>query len=177
MLFRSGACFAFILGMTESKSFQQILYFLLSLGLSFLTITTGRRKSLGLIVIFIALFLLYYSLSGKSSKFSRAIVSFLSVFAISFSMYGLIFNSETQAILEPFFNRSTTLTVEESQDRLQTQGIGSFLRALQVAGPIGFGLGVGSNSGNTGIGEGREDIQSISYIAEGGAGKIGRAHV
>jgi hypothetical protein len=87
-------------------------------------------------------------------------------------MYGLVFTPETQTILEPFLNRSSTLTVEESQDRLQVQGIGAFLRGIQVAGPIGYGLGVGSNSGNTGIGEARQQIRSISYISEGGAGRL-----
>jgi hypothetical protein len=168
----AGACFSFILGMTESKTFQQVLYFLLSLGLSFLTVTTGRRKSLGLVIIFVTLFLLYYSFNIKGNKFSRAIVSFISVLVISFSMYGLVFTPETQTILEPFLNRSSTLTVEESQDRLQVQGIGAFLRGIQVAGPIGYGLGVGSNSGNTGIGEARQQIRSISYISEGGAGRL-----
>lgn len=168
----AGACFSFILGMTESKTFQQILYFLLSLGLSFLTVTTGRRKSLGLVIIFIALFLLYYSFNLKGNKISRAIASFISVLVISLSMYGLIFSTETQILLEPFLNRSSTLTVEESQDRLQVQGIGSFLRGIEVAGPIGYGLGIGSNSGNTGIGEGRQEIRSISYISEGGAGRL-----
>lgn len=168
----AGSCFSFILGMTETKSFQQILYFMLSLGMSFLTITTGRRKSLGLVIIFVSLFLLYYSFNIKGNKFTRAIMSFLGVAVISMSMYGLIFSSETQTALEPFLDRSTTLTVEESQDRFQVQGIGAFLRGIQVAGPIGYGLGVGSNAGNTGIGEARQEIRSIGYISEGGAGRL-----
>jgi hypothetical protein len=168
----AGSCFSFILGMTETKSFQQILYFMLSLGMSFLTITTGRRKSLGLVIIFASLFLLYYSFNIKGNKFTRAIMSFLGVAVISMSMYGLIFSSETQTALEPFLDRSTTLTVEESQDRFQVQGIGAFLRGIQVAGPIGYGLGVGSNAGNTGIGEARQEIRSIGYISEGGAGRL-----
>jgi hypothetical protein len=168
----AGACFSFILGMTETKSFQQILYFALSLGMSFLTITTGRRKAIGLVIIFVSLYLLYYSLNVKSNKFTRAIMSFIGVAVISMSMYGLIFSSETQTVLEPFLDRSTTLTVEESQDRVQVQGIGAFLRGMQVAGPLGYGLGVGSNAGNTGIGESRQEIQSIAYISEGGAGRL-----
>jgi hypothetical protein len=158
--------------MTESKTFQQALYFTLSLSLSFLTVTTGRRKSLGLVIIFVTLFLLYYGLNSKGNKVTRAILSIGSVFIISLSMYGLIFSAETQTILEPFFDRSSTLTVEETQDRFQVQGIGAFLRGAQVAGPVGFGLGVGSNSGNTGIGESRQEISSISYISEGGAGRL-----
>ena len=92
--------------------------------------------------------------------------------AISLSSYSLVFSSEIQNTLAPFFNRSTTLTVEESQDRFRAQGIGAILRGFEVAGPLGYGVGVGSNTGTTGIGELRGSIQSIGYISEGGGGRL-----
>lgn len=168
----AGASFAFILGMTESKGVKQVLYFLVSISLAFLTVTTGRRKALGLVIIFLALYLLYYALSVKGNKLNRALGSLICVLAISLSSYGLIFNSEIQTTLEPFFDRSTTLTVEESQDRFRVQGIGAFVRGLEVAGPLGYGVGVGSNTGTTGIGSQRVSIQSIGYVSEGGGGRL-----
>ena len=168
----AGASFAFILGMTDSKGVNQALYFLASCTLAFLTITTGRRKALGLFIIFLALYLLYYALTIKGNKFGKAIGSLVCVLAISLSSYGLVFNSEIQTTLAPFFDRSTTLTVEESQDRFRAQGIGAILRGFQVAGPLGYGVGVGSNTGTTGIGELRGSIQSIGYISEGGGGRL-----
>lgn len=168
----TGASFAFILGMTESKGIKQILYFLVSCGLAFLTITTGRRKALGLVIIFVALYLLYYALSVKNNKFGRALGSLVCVIGICLGSYGLIFNPNIQSTLEPFFNRSTTITVEESQDRFRSQGIGAIIRGLQVAGPLGYGVGVGSNTGTTGIGSNRDTIQSLSYISEGGGGRL-----
>jgi hypothetical protein len=168
----TGACFAFILGISETKSIHQIIYFMLSLGLTFLTVSTGRRKSLGLVIIFVALYFLYYSLSSKANKFTRALGSLACVIAILTSSYGLIFSSEVQTKLEPFFNRSSTITLEESQDRLRVQGIGSLIRGIEVAGPLGYGVGVGSNTGTTGIGDARNNIQSLGYISEGGAGRI-----
>lgn len=168
----AGASFAFILGMTESKSINQVFYFLSSFTLAFLTITTGRRKALGLVIIFLALYLLYYALTVKGNKFGRAIGSLVCVLSISLSSYGLVFNSDIQNTLEPFFNRSTTLTVEESQDRFRAQGIGAILRGFEVAGPLGYGVGVGSNTGTTGIGVLRGSIQSLGYISEGGGGRL-----
>ena len=168
----AGASFAFILGMTDSKGVNQALYFLASCTLAFLTITTGRRKALGLVIIFLALYLLYYALTVKGNKFGKAIGSLVCVVAISLSSYSLVFSSEIQNTLAPFFNRSTTLTVEESQDRFRAQGIGAILRGFEVAGPLGYGVGVGSNTGTTGIGELRGSIQSIGYISEGGGGRL-----
>ena len=168
----AGASFSFILGMTESKKLMQSVYFLISCTLSFLTITTGRRKSLGLVLIFFAMYILYYALSVKSSKLTKAFGSLICVLAISLTSYGLVFSSDVQSTLEPFFDRSSTLTVEESQDRLRVQGIGAILRGLQVAGPLGFGVGVGSNTGTTDIGTERANIQSVGYVSEGGGGRL-----
>ena len=168
----AGASFSFILGMTESKRLKQSVYFLISCALSFLTITTGRRKALGLVLIFLAMYILYYALSVKSSKLTKAFGSLVCVLAISLTSYGLVFSSVVQSTLEPFFDRSSTLTVEESQDRLRVQGIGAILRGLQVAGPLGFGVGVGSNTGTTDIGTERANIQSVGYVSEGGGGRL-----
>jgi hypothetical protein len=168
----AGASFSFILGMTESKRLKQSGYFLISCALGFLTITTGRRKALGLVLIFLAMYVLYYALSVKSNKFTKALGSLVCVLAISLTSYGLVFSSDVQSTLEPFFDRSSTLTVEESQDRLRVQGIGAILRGLEVAGPLGFGVGVGSNTGTTDIGTGRANIQSVSYVSEGGGGRL-----
>jgi hypothetical protein len=168
----AGASFSFILGMAESKGIKQISYFMLSCILTFLTITTARRKALGLVIIFLALYVLYYSLSSKSNRLVRALGSIVCVLAISLSSYGLVLNPDIINTLEPFFNRSTTLTVEESQDRFRVQGIGAILRGFEIAGPIGFGVGVGSNTGSTDIGSEKSSIQSVAYVSEGGGGRL-----
>ncbi|MFN9644473.1 MAG: hypothetical protein ACK6BG_04980 [Cyanobacteriota bacterium] len=168
----AGASFSFILGMSEPKGIKQILYFFITFGLAFLTITTGRRKSLGLIIIFLSFYFLYYSLTGKSNRFTKVLGSIACVVVVSLSSYGLIFNSDIQANLEPFFDRSSTLTIEESQNRLSVQGLGAIVRGLEIAGPFGFGVGVGSNTGTTDIGTGRAGIQSLSYVSEGGGGRL-----
>jgi hypothetical protein len=168
----AGASLSFILGMAEARGVRQAIFFFITCSLTFLTITTGRRKSLGLVMIFIAMYFLYYSLTGKSNRLTKALGSIICVLVLSISSYGLIFNSEIQSTLEPFFDRSSTLTVEESQDRLRVQGIGAILRGLEIAGPFGFGVGVGSNTGTTNIGTERSSIQSLSYVSEGGGGRL-----
>jgi hypothetical protein len=168
----AGASFSFILGMAEAKGIKQAVYFLISALLSFLTIATGRRKSLGLVIIFVSLYLIYYSLSTKKSNLFKAIGTLTCVVILSISSYGLVFNPNIQETLEPFFSRSTTLTVEESQNRLNVQGIGSIIRGFEIAGPLGYGIGVGSNTGTTDIGTQRKSIQSAGYVSEGGGGRL-----
>jgi hypothetical protein len=168
----AGACFSFILGISEPKGLQQLLYFFLSCGFSFLSITTGRRKALGLIIVFVSLFLLYYIYTSKGSRLTRIIGSIVMVITLLFSSYGLIFSPEMQSNIDPYFDRSSTLTFDESKGRLQQQGFGALLRGIEIAGPFGYGVGAGSNAGSTGIGASRRGIISLAYVSEGGGGRL-----
>ena len=168
----AGACFSFILGMTESKDLQRYMYFFLSTGLTFLTVTTGRRKALGMVIVFISMYLLYYTLSSKGNRLFRALSSLGLITLLTFSSYGFIFNERFQANLTPYFNRSATLTTEESQERLSVQGIGALVRGFEIGGLFGFGVGSGSNSGSTGIGAARSGVQSLAFVSEGGGGRV-----
>jgi hypothetical protein len=168
----AGSSFAIILGMAESKGLKQFIYFLASIILAFLTISTGRRKALGLVIIFMALYIFYYTVFTRKERTVRAIGIFISVLMIFLGSYGLILNPDIQQTLEPFYNRSTTLTIEESQNRLQVQGIGAIIRGIEIAGPLGYGVGVGTNTGTTDIGSQRQNIISAGYVSEGGGGRL-----
>jgi hypothetical protein len=167
----AGACFSFILGMTSKNSFNQNTWFFLTIGLTFLTTTTGRRKALGIVIVFIALFLLYYSFSSQKSKIFRIVSSIFLVIILSVSSYGLIFNESSQQDLGKYEERTATLTLDESQNRFNS-GIQRLMRGIEIAGPFGFGVGAGTNTGNTGISTSSLGQQSLGYVAEGGGGRI-----
>jgi hypothetical protein len=167
----AGACFSFILGMTSKNSFNQNTWFFLTIGLTFLTTTTGRRKALGIVIVFIALFLLYYSFSSQKSKIFRIVSSIFLVIILSVSSYGLIFNESSQQDLDKYEERTATLTLDESQNRFNS-GIQRLMRGIEIAGPFGFGVGAGTNTGNTGISTSSLGQQSLGYVAEGGGGRI-----
>jgi hypothetical protein len=167
----AGACFSFILGITSKNSFQQNVWFFLTIGLTFLTHTTGRRKALGIVIVFISLFLLYYSFSSQRSRIFRIITSVFLVIAVSLSSYGLIFNESSQQNLDKYEERTAGLTLDESQSRFNS-GLQRLVRGVQIAGPFGFGVGAGSNTGDTGITTSSLGQQSLGYVTEGGGGRI-----
>jgi hypothetical protein len=165
----TGACFAFILGMISKSNIQQNGWFLLSLGLTFLANTTGRRKALALIIVFVALFLLYYSVSSQKSRLVRTLTSVLLVLILSISSFGLIFDEENQQTLARYETRTKTLTVDASQERL-ISGVDRVRRAIEIAGLFGCGVGAGTNTGDTGIKN--TSCGGIGYAAEAGGGRI-----
>jgi hypothetical protein len=167
----AGACFSFILGMTSSSNRQQNGWFLLSLGLTYLANTTGRRKALGLIIVFVSLFLLYYSFSSQKGRLFRTVSSIFLVLLISIGSFGLIFNDDTQESLEKFENRTKTLSLELSQERF-TSGIDRVRRGIEIGGPFGCGVGVGTNTGDTGINRTVCGESGLGYATEAGGGRI-----
>lgn len=167
----AGACFSFILGMTSKSSFQQNMWFFLTIALTFLTQTTGRRKALGLVIIFISLFLLYYSTSSQRGRVFKIASSLLLVFALAFGSYGLVFSESSIENLEQYEQRTAGLTLNETQNRFNS-GIERLLRGIQIAGPFGFGVGAGTNTGDTGISASSLGERSLGYVSEGGGGRI-----
>jgi hypothetical protein len=168
----AGACFSFILGVTEERNYQQYLYFFLSIGLTILSTTTGRRKALGLVILFVSLYLLYYSYNVNGSKVTRIFTALALVGFLSFSSYEFLLSTSNQEVLDPYLDRSSTLTIEQTQERVGGQGIGAFLRGLEIAGPFGYGVGAGVNAGASDVGRSREGVRSLGYVVEGGGGRI-----
>ena len=167
----AGACFAFILGMTSKNSFQQNIYFFLTIGLTFLTHTTGRRKALGIVIVFIALFLLYYSTSSQKSRIFKIASSLFLVTILALSSYGLIFDQTSIENLQKYEERTAGLTLNETQNRFNS-GVARLLRGIEIAGPFGFGVGAGTNTGDTGINASSLGQRSLGYVSEGGGGRI-----
>lgn len=167
----AGACFSFILGITSKNSFHQNIWFILSIGLTLLTTTTGRRKALGIVIVFIALFLLYYSSSSHKSRVFKIVSSLFLVIILTISSYGLIFDESSIQNLERYEERTAGFTIDETQNRFNS-GIARLVRGIEIAGPFGFGVGAGSNTGDTGISTSSLGQRSLGYVSEGGGGRI-----
>jgi hypothetical protein len=167
----AGACFSFILGITSKNSFHQNIWFILTIGLTLLTTTTGRRKALGIVIVFIALFLLYYSSSSQKSRVFKIVSSLILVIILTLGSYGLIFDESSIQNLERYEERTAGLTINETQNRFNS-GIARLVRGIEIAGPFGFGVGAGSNTGDTGISTSSLGQRSLGYVSEGGGGRI-----
>lgn len=167
----AGACFSFILGMTSKNSIQQNAWFLLTIGLTFLTHTTGRRKALGIVIVFVSLFLLYYLSSSQKSRVFKIASSLFLVIVLSLSSFGLIIDESSIQNREKYEERTAGLTIDETQNRFNS-GLQRLLRGIEIAGPFGFGVGAGSNTGDTGISASSLGQGSLGYVSEGGGGRI-----
>jgi len=171
----AGACFSLILAVSSQKQESQIPLFLLAAAFAYLTIPTGRRKALVLVLVFSAFYLLLFSRRASAASRERVISTVLGGTAMTYGAYALFLITAKGDSFDAYLNRSLSAK-DELFSRFSEQGIGALLRALEVSQGFGLGVGAGANLGNLQIAAAaqaaREGIQSLSFVSEGGGGRI-----
>ena len=171
----AGACLSLILAVSSQKQENQIFLFVLAAAFAYLTIPTGRRKALVLVLVFSAFYLLLFSRRASAASRERVISTVLGGSAMAYGAYALFLISAKGDSFDAYLNR-TLSAKDELFSRFQVQGIGALLKSLEVSQGFGLGVGAGANLGNFQLDAAaqaaRDGIQSLSYVSEGGGGRI-----
>lgn len=171
----AGSCFALILAVSNPNRTFQIGMVVLAAGLAYLTIPTGRRKALVLVLIFAGFYLLLFSRKASPDSRERVITTLLGGAGLTYATYALFLITAKGDNFDLYLNRALSAR-DELIERFQSQGIGALVRALEVSGGYGLGVGAGANIGNLEINQTAQDlrgsIQSLGYVSEGGGGRI-----
>jgi len=171
----AGACLSLILAVSSQKQENQIFLFVLAAAFAYLTIPTGRRKALVLVLVFSAFYLLLFSRRASAASMERVISTVLGGSAMAYGAYALFLISAKGDSFDAYLNR-TLSAKDELFSRFQEQGIGALLKSLEVSQGFGLGVGAGANLGNFQLDAAaraaRDGIQSLSYVSEGGGGRI-----
>jgi hypothetical protein len=171
----AGACFSIVMAVSAQRRETQVPLVLLAAVFAYLTIPTGRRKALVLVLVFTAFYLLLFSRRASPASRERVISSVLGGSAMAYGAYALFLITAKGDSFDLYLNRSLSAK-DELLDRFQSQGIGALLRALDVSQGWGLGVGAGANLGNLKLSASaqavRRSIQSLSYVSEGGGGRI-----
>jgi hypothetical protein len=167
----AAACIAASFGIASQKSTNQFALLLLAAGFAFLTILTGRRKAQVLILAFVAIYLLLFSRMASPASKQRVITSVLGVAGIAYPLYAFLLSENLGENFGEFTSRSLTIQ-DDLVERVDSQGIGAMLRAIQVSDGIGMGAGAGANTGGLIQNAARNAIRSVAYVSEGGGGRL-----
>jgi hypothetical protein len=171
----AGSCFALILAMSNNNRLSQMGLVVLAAGFAYLTIPTGRRKALVLVLIFAAFYLLLFSRKASPDSRERVISTLLGGAGLTYAAYALFLITAKGDNFDLYLNRALSAK-DELLNRFQSQGVGALMRALEVSGGYGLGVGAGANIGNLEINQNaqalRSSIQSLGYVSEGGGGRI-----
>jgi hypothetical protein len=171
----AGACFSIVMAVSAQRRETQVPLFVLAAVFAYLTIPTGRRKALVLVLVFTAIYLLLFSRRASPASRERVISSVLGGSAMAYGAYALFLITAKGDSFDLYLNRSLSAK-DELLGRFQSQGIGALMRALDVSQGWGLGVGAGANLGNLKLSASaqavRRSIQSLSYVSEGGGGRI-----
>lgn len=167
----TAACFGIILAFSERDVGKQILYLSMAVVFSVLSVTTGRRKAQVLIFAFVGIYLLLFSRQASPASRERLIMSVLGGVGISYAIVSMLLLDLLGSNYEIFLRRAFTAR-DELGVRVKDQGLTAFLKAFEVGGGFGLGLGAGTNLGNFNAGANRAAVRSLGYVAEGGGGRL-----
>jgi hypothetical protein len=171
----AGCCLSITLAFSSRRRESQIFLLLLAGFFAYLTIPTGRRKSLVMTLAFSALYLLLFSRKATAASRERVISSLIGSTAMAYAGYALFLISAKGDSFDIYLNRVLTAK-DDIFERFQGQGIGALQRGLEISQGFGLGVGAGANLGNIKISSAaqaqRGSIQSLSYASEGGGGRI-----
>ena len=167
----AAACFSITIAFSMAKIESQIGMLMLAAGFAFLTILTGRRKAIAMVVAYVAIYLLLFSRRSDSVSKERVITNILGVAGLSYVVFSVFLVDNLGDNFGEYVKRATS-TSQDIGSRFNAQGVGAMFRAFEVSNGIGLGVGVGSNTGGFSFGAARSSISSASFVAEGGGGRL-----
>lgn len=171
----AGCCLSITLAAASPRRENQIVLLILAAFFTYLTIPTGRRKSLVLALAFTAIYLLLFSRKASPASREQVLSSVLGSGAMAYAAYALFMISAKGDAFNLYLNRVVTAK-DDLFGRFQDQGVGALTRGLEISQGFGLGVGAGANLGNlkisTEAATQRGSIQSLAYASEGGGGRL-----
>jgi len=171
----AAACFAMTLALSSQRRYNQILFLILAAFFGYLTIPTGRRKGLVLVLSFVALYLLLFSRKATPASREKLFTSVLGSAAMAYAGYAMFLITAKGDSFDLYLNRSVTAK-DDLFGRFNVQGLNALTRGLEVSQGFGLGVGAGANLGNLKVSAAsqaqRSNIQSLGFVSEGGGGRI-----
>ena len=166
----AASAIAATLGAASRKPGNQIGLLLLSVGFAFLTIVTGRRKALVLVLVFAAIFLLLLFRRADPAVRDRLVSNLLGASGLAYLLFTLVLVGALGQNFGEYIARTLT-TRQELFERFQAQGVGAIFRAIEISQVFGLGVGAGAQTGNLQVTADRS-ITSIGFVSEGGGGRL-----
>ena len=167
----AAACLAISLAFASEKPTTSSALTVLALGFTFLTLLTGRRKALVLVLVFALIYGLLFRRYASGPWQDRLVSTLLAATGLSYAGYSLLGVHALGSQFSEYLNRANSVG-GDILSRFNLLGLGASLQALEISGLIGFGAGAASQTGVLQFGQERIVGQSLAYVSESGGGKV-----
>jgi len=164
----TAACLLLVYGWSSPSQSTTNLYGLGALLCTFLTLLTGRRKALVLVVAFVLIFLLFQILRGDVRMRNRIITGVLG--PIGLGVLGVVVLFPNLLVdLNPFLWRASTIP-GDLWERFSRVGFNAIWPAIENSQIIGLGAGALAQTGLLGINAASQVANP--WVSESGIGKL-----
>ena len=169
----ASACLALVMGFACLRPQNRNLWFLLSFGFAFLTLTTGRRKGLVLVLVFAALYLLLFSRTAPARSRSQIITALLGSAGLAFGAYNLFLIGAAGDDFVEYLNRALSAR-DDLVSRFQAFAVNAAWQGLQSSGGIGLGAGTLAQTGDLQVQQidHSAGVGNVVLVSESGVGKV-----
>lgn len=167
----AASCFAIILGVNTKKVLPILLSLALSVAFMGISVLTGRRKVLTMVLGFVVIYAILIALNARRLT-RNSFFTALGVIGFSAAIFVLSGGLEElqTGVYGAFFRRGTTV-FDEVQTRFATTGISAFGPAFETAGLFGLGTGMTYQDAATSLGV-TFTKTAKTWASEGGIGRI-----
>lgn len=166
----ASACIALAMAFSTPSPGRGTALGLLAAAFTLLTLFTGRRKALILVVVFLGLYVLLLSLRADPRSRQRVAGLIASVTGLGALAFSLFLFPGLGADFGEYTARGST-GFSDASGRFQTLALGALPQAFAMSGGLGLGAGALAQTGTLQID--RSGISgNTAYVSESGAGKI-----
>jgi hypothetical protein len=166
----ASACFALCFAFSSRNPGRGTALGLLAAAFTLLTLFTGRRKALILVVVFLGLYILLLSLRADPRSRQRVVGLLFSVAGLGALAFSLFLFPGLGADFGEYTARGST-GFTDAGSRFQTMVLGALPQAFAMSGGVGLGAGALAQTGSLALD--RTGISgNTAYVSESGAGKI-----
>jgi len=167
----AAACLAISLAFASEKPATGNGLTVLALVFTLLTLLTGRRKALVLVVVFGLIYGLLFRRYASPAWRDRFFTTIFAAAGVSYATYVLFAGKLLGNQFSEYLQRANSVS-GDIVSRFNQLGINASLKAFEMSGLIGFGAGAASQTGVLQFGQGKIVGDYLGYVSEGGGGKI-----
>ena len=167
----AAACLAISLAFASEKPATTSGLTVLALVFTLLTLLTGRRKALVLVVVFGLIYGLLFRRYASPTWRDRLFTTIFAAVGLSSATFVLLAGQVLGNQFSEYLNRANSVG-GDIFSRFNELGINASLKAFELSGLFGFGAGAASQTGVLAFGQSQIVGKHLGYVSEGGGGKI-----
>ena len=167
----AAACLAISLAFASQKPATSSGLTVLALVFTFLTLLTGRRKALVLVMVFGLIYGLLFRRYASPPWQDRLFTTICAAVGVSYAAYILFAGQLLGKQFSEYLARASSAG-GDILSRFDQLGINASWKAFEMSGLIGFGAGAASQTGVLAFGQSQIVGRDLGFVSEGGGGKL-----